>query len=421
MVKYITFNLDAFPLTDNLYDVNDYNAILVYSAISDPLFKYDGNNIAKNAAKEYKVSFTGKKHVFIIRDDLKNAQGRSINATHYKEVLETIITNTNNRIRCLLDNVKKITATGDKLTIFLYKKDFQFYKILSGVNFSPVCGLYTIKTKTKNTILLTPNKYHRDYTPNTKNLKFKLVPKSSNDIMLLKNDKADFTSNTNLSHKQINRNKRFLHVYPNFITCSLTFLNPLFFAKSNKNLRCFIRDSIKKSAIAGKIDNIITPTDNYFIADVNCDFLRSPLKKFDSKNKKFTLGYDDFYPNYIIAYGIKEQLEQNGMSIELVKDDYFNPKLNYDMKVTLSYPDYIDDISFYRSKYVQTLTKILHAKAYTKYYKKLFRKTIAKETLQKLNFILHKEALIIPLFKMNSIYLSKNNTFDFRRINYEQL
>ena len=86
MVKYITFNLDAFPLSNDLQNVNDYNAIVVYSAVADPLFKYDGKNIVKNTVKKYTVSFTGRKHNFIIKDGLRNAQGLYIKAVHYKEV-----------------------------------------------------------------------------------------------------------------------------------------------------------------------------------------------------------------------------------------------------------------------------------------------------------------------------------------------
>lgn len=420
MVKYITFNLDAFPLSNDLQNVNDYNAIVVYSAVADPLFKYDGKNIVKNTVKKYTVSFTGRKHTFIIKDGLRNAQGLYIKAVHYKEVLEKVITNKNNRMAYLLDNVKKIIAKDNTLTIFLHKKDFQFYKILSGINFSPVCGLYTIKKTTKKTIILEPNKYHRNYQNNMKYIKFELVPKSSDDIKLFKNKKTDFTSNTNLSHTQIKNRKQFLHVYPNLITCSLSFLNSLFFSKSGRDLRIFIQNSIEKSVIAKLVDNIIMPTNDYFITK-NVAYASESVNNTRCIHKTLTLGYDDFYPNYIIAKAIKKQLEQCGLRINLIKDDYFNPRLNYDMKVMLSYPDYVDDISFYKSKYVQTLVKITRTKCYRKYCKQLFDKNTKLETLQKLNYIIQKEALVIPLFKMNSVYLSKNNTFDFRLLNYEQL
>lgn len=420
MVKYITFNLDAFPLSNDLQNVNDYNAIVVYSAVADPLFKYDGKNIVKNTVKKYTVSFTGRKHTFIIKDGLRNAQGLYIKAVHYKDVLEKVITNKNNRMAYLLDNVKKIIAKDNTLTIFLHKKDFQFYKILSGINFSPVCGLYTIKKTTKKTIILEPNKYHRNYQNNMKYIKFELVPKSFDDIKLFKNGKTDFTSNTNLSHTQIKNRKQFLHVYPNLITCSLSFLNSLFFSKSGRDLRIFIQNSIEKSVIAKLVDNIIMPTNDYFITK-NVAYASESVNTTQCTRKTLTLGYDDFYPNYIIAKAIKKQLEQCGLRINLIKDDYFNPRLNYNMKVMLSYPDYVDDISFYKSKYVQTLVKITRTKCYRKYCKRLFDKNIKPETLQKLNYIIQKEALVIPLFKMNSIYLSKNNTFDFRLLNYEQL
>lgn len=420
MIKYITFNLDAFPLSNDLQNVDDYNAIIVYSAVADPLFKYDGKNIVKNTVKKYMVSFTGKKHVFIIRDDLRNAQGQYINAIHYKEVLEKIKNNRNNRMAYLLDNVKRIIAKDNTLTIFLHKKDFQFYKILSGINFSPVCGLYTTKKTTKKTIILEPNKYHRNYQNNMKYIKFELVPKSFDDIKLFKNGQTDFTSNTNLSYTQIKNFKQFLHVYPNLITCSLSFLNPLFFSKSGRGLRRFIQNSIKKAVIAKLVDNIIVPTNDFFVTK-NVAHTSEPANTTLCTHRKLTLGYDDFYPNYIIAQALKKQLERCGLHVNLTKDDYFNPRFNYDMKVMLSYPDYIDDISFYKSKYVQTLVKITGNKCYQKYYKRLCDKNIEPKALQKLNLIIQKDALIIPLFKMNSAYLSRNNSFDFRLLNYEQL
>jgi ABC-type oligopeptide transport system substrate-binding subunit len=128
-----------------------------------------------------------------------------------------------------------------------------------------------------------------------------------------------------------------------------------------------------------------------------------------------SVGYDDFYPNKIIAKFIKAQLLKSNIKMNLVKDNYYNPQFNYDMKLSLFFPEYLDDLSFYRSSYNHALLKFINKQIPKCLYKKFYRTKQLSET----NNLLLDNALIIPLFKMNSVYLATNKTFDFRICNFE--
>jgi MarR-like DNA-binding transcriptional regulator SgrR of sgrS sRNA len=416
------FNLDAFPLTDDLRLVNDYSGVLVYSAISDPLFKYDGTKIIPNACYKWKISLNGKKYTFLLRDDLYAADGSKIAATDYKVVIDSILDG-HDRQKYLINNIAEIAAVDNILTIRLEKPDRQFYKVLSKINFSPVSGLYSLKKCAHNTILLTPNKHHRLYSCRLQNLEFILVSDQNEDIRTFKCGDTDFTCNTHFHHKYLNGCSENLHFYQNFIICSLAFINPELLLPKYLSIRRLIKSSVNKYEISQALKNIIIPTDNYFIQNspMYKDKCSPNISIMAKLSKILTLGYDNFYPNKFIAQIIKRQLDKIGIKVKLVTDDYYNPKHNYDIKIMLSYPDYIDDIAFYKSQYTKTLAKISKSYKYDSMLNKLSKRRVSASTLNKLNKIILSNVLIIPLFKFNSVYLSRNLEFDFRKMNYDSL
>ena len=201
---------------------------------------------------------------------------------------------------------------------------------------------------------------------------------------------------------------------------SLSFINKDLLQPKYKKLRRIILYSINRTEIAKSFNNIFTPTSSYVLRGNNIDL-------FIPTNSYFPIdirvGYDDFYPNKKVLEIIKKQLAKHGINIVLVKDNFYKPNYNYDMKLSLYFPDFLDDSAFYRSTYFNAL--VYFANKHNLYFKslqkQLYKQKISTSVFKRLNRLLLKNALIIPLFSMNSIYLSRNLDFSFQKLNYESL
>ena len=420
----MNFSLDAFPINKSILENNDYNGQMLFSSISDPLFRFNGNTIVPYACKQYYVSKDGKKHSFILRDDLFFSDGKKVTATDYLNSINYLL-HSETPLALLLSNISSLSADKLSLKINLKRSDFQFYKILSRINFTPcrkrkTSGLYEIQSYKNDKIRLIPNTFNRNFRKDLHNLTFLLITDSKTELRLFEKNKLDFTSNTSFRHTYLEKYINKIQKYPNFITMSLTFINKNLLHPKYLKLRRTILSSINRTKIADLFNNMFSPTDNYFI-DSNKNDLHIPKK--NNLNQNITIGYDDFYPNKEILDIIKQQLAECGINITLIKDDFYKPKYNYDIKLSLSFPDYIDNSAFYRSAYFNAL--INFAGKNNLYFKilqnKLYKPKTSMSALKLLNKLLLKHALIIPLFSMNSIYLSNCRLFSFQKLNFESI
>lgn len=408
----ITFNLDSFPNADFCNFSSDYNSLLVRFAMSDTLFRYDGNVISELACKTYKTLRGGQLYKFILRDDLYFSNGKKVTAKDYLERI-TVCIEQKNFIDIELNNIKEIIAQEQILIIKLKTRDKHFYKIFSNPNLAPLSGPFALDKFNKNKILLIPNKYHRLYTKYANNLTFLKIRTFNQDINNFKKRVSNFTSNTSFKYSMTKNYKDNIFIYQNFITMALSFININLLDKKNIAIRRAILCSIDKDKISEYFNGFILPTDNFLLSYDNIYNKQKIVKPLEKTN--ISIGYDDFYPNKIIAEFIKAQLLKSNIKVNLVKDDYYNPQFNYDMKLSLFFPEYLDDLSFYRSGYNKTLLKFINNSIPNNIYKKAF----VMRFLYKLNKLLLDNALIIPLFKMNSVYLSNYKDFDFRICNFE--
>ena len=142
----MNFSLDAFPINKSILENNDYNGQMLFSSISDPLFRFNGNTIVPYACKQYYVSKDGKKHSFILRDDLFFSDGKKVTATDYLNSINYLL-HSETPLALLLSNISSLSVDKLSLKINLKRSDFQFYKILSRINFTPcrkrkTSGLY---------------------------------------------------------------------------------------------------------------------------------------------------------------------------------------------------------------------------------------------------------------------------------------
>ena len=123
------FSLDAFPVNNNILENNDYNGQMIFAALSDPLFKFDGTSIIANACKEYITSKNGKEHTFVLRDNLYFSDGKKVTAQDYQKSINHLLLSTS-PLALLLANISALSSDGLQLKVLLKRPDFQFYKIL---------------------------------------------------------------------------------------------------------------------------------------------------------------------------------------------------------------------------------------------------------------------------------------------------
>lgn len=60
------------------------------------------------------------------------------------------------------------------------------------------------------------------------------------------------------------------------------------------------------------------------------------LESLEKLNFKIVIAYDDFYPNFEIVKDLSDYLETYGVKSYLVKDDYYNPHVKYDLKFVIN-------------------------------------------------------------------------------------
>ena len=411
------FNIDFRPLEQDFRFANDYNSVLIYSAICDPLFKFDGSSIQKYACKEYLVSNDAIMHTFILRNDLFFPDGSKVQAKDYEGSLLKVL-KSKSILRFLLENIRTISASKQVLSITLNEPDFHFFKILSKINFSAYkagtgAGLYYVSSWNNQHISLKINKFHRFYKKSCPSIIFDVVKDAKKDVSSFIDKKTDFTCDTLYSENILNFSSSILHSYASPLQMNLIFSNPKLLLPTYAKIREYIFNGINVENIASNYSSFIKP-------------IQCKRKNINSKLREdinLTLGYNDFYPNKCIAEKIRRNLAELGINITLKRESFENQNTNTDLKLSIVYPDYLDETAMLRSKYMETLFKIntKHYNQFLKLKRKLYKRHISSRVIQKINKLICKDTLIVPLFSLNSIYLSNNHTFSFEKLNYEDL
>lgn len=442
----IFFRVDILPVNRNIILSYDYNASIVFSAVSDPLFKYSfsGEKIILHACLDYFVGDYGKSHTFVLRNDLYFYNGIKVDPSDYFNTINKI-RSSQTPLKYLFTNIKSMSYTRNSLTIELYEPNYSFYKLFSKYNITPynnnlTSGPYFIDKTNDRFYLLKRNKYFRNNQLGTKyeNIKFIKSTDFYNDIQLFKNGNLDITCNTMFPFWEISNYLNELKIYPSNIFASLDFINSKYLNNRFVNLRKAISMSINRSEICQKFCGMFFVANDYFLdnyhpqKDViyNLKLSIDHIKKYFSLNDDNTIriGYDKFYPNKEILIYVKAYLEYLGLKVVLVVDDFFNPRYDYDIKLSLNYPDFVDNMAFYTSPYFLSALYVDNVKfnAYYKLYKSVLNSKDGSrkgKCLNIMNKIVLDRVIKIPLFKMNSIYFVSNklNNFNFLSLDYSIL
>lgn len=324
---------------DSFFNKLDYSNKVILNSITDPLFVYDKkkNKYICNSCKNYYIN-----DLIInieLRDDLYYHDGTKVNVNDYVESI-----NNGKSLLCELSNIKSVFALDNTIIIKLYKKDRNIINKLSCYFLSPKSGKYYIDKNSGDKLVLKPNKYYRSKA--IENLEFIKIDNYKNDILLFNNKKIDINNNTFFSLDNLNKNNE-----KSGIIISLEVST-----KFNVTERKLLINSIDKKKLIDNLGNAFFVKNDYFF-NYNTDYKYNKL--INKKIKKIKLAYNEFYPNYIIASLIKDDLKNNNYDVDLVelKYDDFKSIKSYDLRLTLNYFEYIDDLYFYNSNYFKYIMK----------------------------------------------------------------
>ena len=424
----ITFSIDTLPLSKNIIDSNDYSSKIIYSATSDTLFKYSlkKNKIIKNSCSYYKYSNNNKILTIKIRDDLYFYNGDKVTANDYYHTFRHIL-NSKTHIGIIFRHFFTDIKILDDCTFQLVNKtkNDKSYEILS--IYSACClknnytsGAYYIEKTVKNFIILKRNEFYREkiHNKDAEVIKF-ILTDGLNDYKLFNNKIIQITNNTMCD---INNIDKYNYIRENnYIYLNIIFSNEMM-RNRYKKIRKIISDIIDKDKIANMLDNKYDINESFIVNNSITNIKRKKINiNIDTTKsiKPLTLGYNNFYPNKIIAEEIKKQLEAVGFKIDLVENK-FNIKNTCDLNITLNHLEYITESSIINGSYFFV---ILEKNSIYKTILKMYNVTHKKYLLDLINKKLLKLKYKIPLLKMNGYYLKsdKYNKFNYIELNFNEM
>lgn len=404
--------IDHLPLTDNIFTSNDYISNFIYSAVSDTLFKYDKDyKIRYNACNKYLKE--KNKYTFFIREDLYYYNGDKVTAKDYYNSFTYILNNTC-YARFLLDTIKKIEVEDNKLIFYLKYEDRFLLDKLTYYSFTPfkdglTSGTYYICKKDKKSITIKFNKYYRTIRK-IKTIKYELSNDYEKDIIEFNNNKINMTNTTTFPLDKIHKEK--VHIENSNLIMTIKF-NYEFFHKKYKKIRNIINNVIDRKKIIKTLKNIHNVNNTFEVKEEN--YQQQNIS--NQKRINLKMGYTDYYPNFIIAKEIKQQLKKHNIHIELLPYELCSTN-EYDMYLDIEYSPFNYNEYFFLSKYFKIIHSYFYECLCTKYQKKL-----KENTYKMIKKIAYNDAKIIPLINFKYIYLCDEDLskFDNKRMNYYDL
>ena len=409
------FRIDCKPLTSNIFMSVDYASKIVYSAVSSHLIKYNfkHKDYIFNDCEKFEI-YEDMTFRMILRKDIFYYDGTNVTAKDYVSYIKFLMTQ-----KCLIgmflsdiDDVKYIDKYKFDIKLKCKNKNFKyilsFYQLSPVKSFNITCGPYYISNNSRYKIHLKRNQYYRNkcHFVCNNDLTFSVSKNFKKDVKYFLNDELDITNNTMFPYNKI-KNFNELNIYPSFIFMCLEFSNKLLrddFLKLREAIYFGInREEIVRRLfgyVSSALDFNLNMNDcsNYFFHRI-CNFI----------NINLTMGYDLFYPNEIVAKIIQSQLSEININIMLVKNKYAEKNQN-DINLKLIYPLYINNMAFYNSPYFYLLSKVTKNEEFLSNYDLIKNDKLTKKQI--IN-IFNKTFPIIPIIKMNSIYLAKDNVKNF--------
>lgn len=420
----ITFSIDTMPMSECILDSNDYSSKIIYSAVCDTLFKYnlENNSIIKNACDSYEYSKNKKELIIRIRDDLYFNDGIKVTSNDYYKTFNKILVS-KTHIGMIFSRFFTKVEIVDQYTLKLTNKtkNDKSYEILSiystgCLNEKCSSGPYFIRERGKNYIVLERNKFYRKRVQNKEATQIKfIITDGLNDYKLF-NNKVQITNNT---ITDVNNIEKYNYINEkNYIYLSILFSNK-YMNKKYKKIRKMIFNSINCRKISDILNSKFHKYQSFIVNDKTIK--KYKIKKGMNKKNKTTLsiGYNNFYPNKIVAEEIKKQLEDSGFKINLVESE-FSIMNNCDLNIVLNHIEYISESALINGTF---LAVILEKNFIYNFLLKMYNINHKKNLLKIINNKLLRLKYKIPILQMQGYYLKNEKycNFNYIELNFDEL
>ncbi|MGY5831291.1 hypothetical protein ACXHQJ_14630 [Vibrio vulnificus] len=414
--------IDAPP--GNIQYAKDYSAYQLLSLRALPLLQPKYNpihsvDIATSVA-ECISSRDGKNIKLTINDDLFFSSGESVLAKHYIDGLEGLYKN-NVFIRQFFQPRIIVQSQNKKcIKIKLGKRYPPIYDLLSSILWNPInkcrsddiAGRYSVYQESKNYWKCTGNQYSRFDNPN---FEIRLIKDPLDNIRLARLGIITQTPDTATPYEIESLDGFTLNRRPSPLRAQLSFFSTLANPENTKQ-RHLISEVVSELNIANLVNWESTkllsdePCVNKVTGRINTRIEQKPaiLKRSKRKRLTYTLAYDDYYPNATIAYAIAQQLEQFGIEVTVIADDFSNQKANCDMRLNITH----GLLPSVWGRYCGQLTSSIW-KSTPQYLEQYLRILLSEDPIEvvssKLDSILNKVCPSVQIGAVPSLYFIKEN------------
>ena len=318
----------------SIHTTTDYSALCIYCQLE--------LNLASiiNAGRYFKL--LSSKTLILEISNLTWSDGSQITSTQWIAGIN-FATTYNKLIRSLLalSNIKFIVR--EQRIIVTYESSLAFVlSTLSIVHLAPLTtnkrlysGAYEVTSLRRPTSLVRRHLY-RGSDPSIIELILMHTPKEHLNAFI--RNSIDLTSFTSLSMESITGSKLNDYYYNSKTSLvasfqfSERFLKLLSFSQYKNIVKVIYGTEFSVSA------------NNYWkdISDWTCaEYKKAELSGeiiASKKNQFITIVYDDYYPNGIVCRELKNSLFRNlGIKCRLLKDDYFDPHLTFDIRFNINH------------------------------------------------------------------------------------
>lgn len=417
---------DKMPLTNKVWGKNDYNAAIIFSLMGDTLFKIGNYEAVElEACQCYRTFFHYKVWIFKLKKDLYFSTGENIKAKEYAKAIKGVIKDDKN-LMFLLSKVRVIVHFGCFLIVLLKIPNMYLPVFLSKYNITPVkdslvmSGKYKIKKWDEETceISLQKNTLFREINgQDPDEMEFIVEKNNSEEIKLFQQRRVDMTCNTVFPVHMYSKMKKFVRIKKSNIFMALNFTNSTLLQKENVTWRKFLLHSINRKRIREKFAPLLEISNGYLLEEeFDEDYfynVNAAKKCLDcTKIRYMSLGYDDYYPNYLVALEIKNDIEKFGVKVELKKQEFMKASIETDLSLSLIYAEYKSSLSFFFSGYFANIV-FIDGERKEEYFNHAKDILAGKsKNFNKLNNIIVDRCLKIPICRVNSVFCSNGKGYD---------
>lgn len=324
----ITIGIDSLPIGTCIHDSYDYSGLQVYGRTEVGL---DDLSV--------EIDQSACRFILNIPRGLKRSCGTPVAAPDFAFGFSHA-TSLNSFIKkILLRNLVAVTTRTSEIEFQFRTPNMRFLDVLRIPNFAAKptlrsvqghSGAYAIQRTSEKEFDLRSNPYFKGQV-DFDHIRIKQIQDPYENVAAFELGSLDITSDTafpidKLDHYQSSKN---LYLEPAGLRCLVKFGDRLSSA-DRKPTRKDLATIIQRVSFSG----LTLPCNTYTSRQI-ASAIEPSLGTVQLRGRSFTLAYDDFYPNAGIARRIKLALEHYGATVSLLVDDYYKPKLNADLRVSI--------------------------------------------------------------------------------------